>query len=193
MSKYLCRTLVLAASIGVFLTLGTKKDAMAGMHINFNIDLPALFEVQGPPPLAIIPGTYVYLAPDAGVSILFYQGFWYRPHDGRWYRCRSYNGRYLALAPRYVPRALIELPPDYRDIPPGYQRIPYGQVKRNWRRWEHEKHWNRDRAWREGRIRERRSNDARYERASDWHRGSGHDDYGHGRGWKREARDNDNW
>jgi hypothetical protein len=162
MGKYFYRTLVLAVSIGIFLTLGVKKEAMAEMHINVNLGFPPLFEFHAPPPVVAIPGTYVYLVPDIGVDIFFYHGYWYHPHNGRWYRARSYNGRYAPLAYRHVPRPLLRLPPHYRNVPRGYQRIPYRQVNRNWRRWEREKHWNRDRAWREGWKGRRYNESARY-------------------------------
>jgi hypothetical protein len=28
-------------------------------------------------------------------------------------------------------------------VRPGYERIPYGQFNKNWRKWEREKHWDR--------------------------------------------------
>jgi hypothetical protein len=162
MGKYLYRTLVLTVAIGVFLTLGVKKEAMAEMHINLNIGFPSLFEFHAPPSVVAIPGTYVYLVPDIGVDIFFYHGYWYRPHNNRWYRARSYNGHYAPLAFRHVPCPLLRLPPHYRNVPRGYHRISYRQVNRNWRRWEREKHWNRDRAWREGWKEPRRNGGERY-------------------------------
>jgi hypothetical protein len=45
---------------------------------------------------------------------------------------------------------LQALPQDYRHrLSPGYQRIRHGDVKKNWKKWEREKYWdkkdNRDR------------------------------------------------
>jgi hypothetical protein len=181
MGKCFYRTLVLAVSIGVFLTLGAKKEAMAEMHINLNIGFPPLFESNAPPPVVVIPGTYVYLVPDIGVDIFFYHGYWYRPHNGRWYRAHSYNGRYVALASRHVPRPLLRLPPHYRSVPHGYQRISYGQVNRNWKKWEREKHWNRDRAWRVGWKGHAHNNGAKYRHVQERRRAPERTEYRHAR------------
>ncbi|MGC1455777.1 MAG: hypothetical protein WA946_11385, partial [Nitrospirota bacterium] len=40
-------------------------------------------------------------------------------------------------------RVLINLPPGYRNVPPGHERIPYGQLRKNWKTWERDKHWDK--------------------------------------------------
>jgi hypothetical protein len=37
----------------------------------------------------------------------------------------------------------MNLPSNWKHIPPGHEKIPYGQLKKNWRAWEREKHWDR--------------------------------------------------
>jgi hypothetical protein len=91
----------------------------------------------------VIPGTYVYFAPEVDVDVLFYHGYWYRPYQGHWYRSGSYNGKWVYITPERVPRVLINLPPDYRRVPPGLQRIPHGQFKKNWKTWERDKYWEK--------------------------------------------------
>jgi hypothetical protein len=115
--------------------------------------LPPLV-VPAPPPVVLIPGTYVYFPPDVDGDLLFYQGYWYRPFGGRWYRAYHYNGPWGFISMGRVPRVLINLPPGYRNAPPGHQRIPHGQLKKNWRTWEREKHWDRPakRGRHEGRV-----------------------------------------
>jgi hypothetical protein len=139
----------------VFLILlGLPFGSAAAVNVNVGIFVPPpVFRLHAPPPVVVIPGTYIYTVPDIDVEILFHHGYWYRPHEGHWYRSSSYNGPWAHLAPTKVPRALIELPPDYHRLPPGHQRIPYGQLKKDWGRWEREKHWERDERWREGRGR----------------------------------------
>jgi hypothetical protein len=114
-----------------------------------NISPPPEYELAAPPSVAVIPGTYVYLVPGIGADILFYDGYWYRPYRSHWFRARSYNGPWAYLATARVPRVLIDLPGGYRRLPPGYHRIAYGEFQRNWRRWEGERYWHRDREWRE--------------------------------------------
>lgn len=122
---------------GLFSAAGSS----AGAEVTIRIPLPRLF-LPLPPPLFLIPGTYVYAAPDVDADIVFYQGAWYRPHGGFWYFSREYNGPWRALSAERVPGVLIGLPPNFRRAPPGHERMPYGQVKQNWKTWEHERHWD---------------------------------------------------
>lgn len=121
--------------------LFSAADSSAGAEVTIRIPLPRLF-LPLPPPLVLIPGTYVYAAPDVDADIVFYQGAWYRPHGGLWYFSREYNGPWRALSAERVPGVLIGLPPNFRRAPPGHERMPYGQVKQNWKTWEHERHWD---------------------------------------------------
>ena len=148
MRKGICGISVLALLLGALFAPGGTKEATAAVGININIGPPPRYVIPAPPPVVVIPGTYVYAVPDIDVDILFYQGYWYRPHQGYWFRARSYNGPWVYLAPPQVPRVLIELPPDYRRPPPGYRRIPYGQFKKNWGAWDRQRYWDRDKEWR---------------------------------------------
>jgi len=134
-------SLVLAAvllSVALFST-----PAIAGAEVHVTIAPPPPFALHAPPPLMLIPGTYVYFAPDIDGDIIYFQGYWYRPYRSGWYRSNSYNGRWVLVPKGRVPRAVISLPPDWRRISPGQQRIPYGQVQRNWHQWERDRHWDR--------------------------------------------------
>jgi hypothetical protein len=133
--------------------MGLPVESTAAVNINVGISVPPppIFRFHAPPPMVVIPGTYIYAVPDIDVDILFYQGYWYRPHDGRWFRSKSYNGPWGYIDSRSIPRVLFDLSPDYYRVPPGYERIPYGHFKSNWGRWERERYWERDERWREGR------------------------------------------
>ena len=146
------KSVVFFFGILLLVLMGLPVESIAGVSVNvgINVPLPA-FRFHAPPPMFVIPGTYVYAVPDIDVEVLFYQGYWYRPNEGRWYRSKSYNGPWGYLDSRSVPRALFDLPPNYYRIPPGHERIPYGQFHDNWGRWERERYWDRDERWREGR------------------------------------------
>ncbi len=159
------RRLVLAFSISAFLMLNVGNDAMAGVQVDVNIGLPSPFVFPAPPPVVVIPGTYVYLVPDIDVSILFYHGYWYRPHGGHWFRAHSYDGPWVFVGPKHVPRAFMRLPPHYRSVPPGYHRISHGELNANWGKWERKKHWNKDNAWRAGWRGHEGNEGAKYEHA----------------------------
>ncbi len=169
--KYILFVLgVLVLAYGLFLL----PKSYAGVHVNVGINLP-VFAFPAPPPMVVIPGTYAYYAPDVDVDIFFYQGYWYRPYEGRWFRARGYDGPWLHIGPSRVPRVVVDLPPDYRHhVRPGYERIPYGQFRKNWRRWEREKYWDRHAG---GYGHERRGGD-RHE-ARDWRREDRADNHGH--------------
>ena len=133
--------LVVGALLLVLTGFATQSEAR--VNVNIGVNLPAV-RFAAPPDVVVIPGTNVYMVPDMDVDVLFYQGYWWRPYEGRWYRSRDYKGRWSYVAPRSIPRGLRALPQDYRHrLSPGYERVPYGDVQKNWRKWEREKYWER--------------------------------------------------
>jgi hypothetical protein len=122
---------------------GAATQSEAGVNVNIGINLPAI-RFAAPPDVVVIPGTYVYMVPDIDVDVLFFQGYWWRPYEGRWYRSRDYKGSWRYIEPRRIPRGLRALPQDYRHrLSPGYERIPHRDVQRNWKKWDREKYWDR--------------------------------------------------
>lgn len=120
------------------------NNACAEVNVNIRVNIPLPpFVFPAPPPVFVVPGTYVYAVPDIEIDVLFYQGYWYRPYRDYWYRSRSYNGPWRYIERRRIPGVLFTLPPDFRHMPPGHQHIPYGQMKKNWRAWEKERYWDR--------------------------------------------------
>lgn len=123
---------------GVNVTVGGK-----GVNVTVGTNLPAV-RFAAPPDLVVIPETYVYMVPDIDVDVLFFQGYWWRPYKGRWYRSQDYNGQWSHVEPEGIPSGLRTLPQDYRHrLSPEYERIPHEDVKRNWKQWEKEKYWDR--------------------------------------------------
>jgi hypothetical protein len=148
------KSIVFCFGILLLVLMALPVESIAGVNVNVGIYAPPpAFRIHTPPPMFVIPGTYIYAVPDIDVEILFYQGYWYRPHEGRWYRSKSYNGPWGYLDSGRVPRALFDLPPDYYRMPPGHERISYGHFRNNWGRWERERYWDRNERWREGRHR----------------------------------------
>jgi hypothetical protein len=138
------RTLCLLVVGALLLVLtGSATQSDARVNVNVGINLPAI-TFAAPPEVVVIPGTYVYMVPELDVDVLFYQGYWWRPYEGQWYRSRDYKGGYRHIEARSIPRGLRELPQDYRHrLSPGYERIPHRDAQRNWKRWEKEKHWDK--------------------------------------------------
>src|SRR3990172_4206164 len=142
MKRILCKTILLT------LVLAFPVTAMAGVDVS--ISLPPLIVFAAPPEVVVIPETYVYVVPDLDVDIYFYNGWWWRPWEGRWYRSRRYNTGWAYY--RSVPSFYVSIPSgwrnDYREHRWGrhqwnYQRIPHQQVQQNWRNWEKSRHWEK--------------------------------------------------
>ena len=129
------------------LLIGMDCSSRAGAEVNINVGIklppPPPLVIPAPPPVFVIPRTYVYFAPEVDVDIFFYHGYWYRPHQGHWYRSRNYNERWVYISPKKVPTVLLNLPPDFRHVPPGHRHIQHGHLKKSWSAWEKEKYWDK--------------------------------------------------
>lgn len=137
---------ILAA--GILFAAFCAPAAKAEVNINIGIGLPAI-KVAAPPAVVVIPGTYVYIAPDLDEDVFFYRGHWWRSHGRKWYRSDDFGGPWIIISLDRTPRALRSLPVRYRDLPPGLERMPPGQVKKNWKKWEEDRHWESRREWKE--------------------------------------------
>jgi hypothetical protein len=128
--------------------------AMARAAVNVSINLPPPIVFAAPPELIVLPETYVYVVPDVDVDIFFYDGYWWRPWEGRWYRSQYYDSGWAYY--NSVPSFYTGIPSgwrnDYRNHRWGghqwdYQRIPHQQVQKNWKSWETSKHWEKQQNW----------------------------------------------
>lgn len=148
MKKLLLGTVLLACALTV------PMPAKAEISVNIGISLPPLIEFSAPPELIVLPGTYVYVAPDVNEDIYFYGGWWWRPWEGHWYRSRNYGSGWSYY--RSVPTFYREIPSgwrdDYRDHrwqgrPWNHQQLPSRQVQRNWKGWKDNRHWEKQQTW----------------------------------------------
>jgi hypothetical protein len=148
MKKLLLGTILLAV------VLVEPIPTMAGVDIGINISLPPPIVFAAPPEVVVLPETYVYVVPDLDVDIFFYNGWWWRLWEGRWYRSRNYDASWVYY--QSVPSFYAGIPSgwrnDYRDHRWGghqwnYQRIPHQQLQRNWSNWEKSRHWEKQQTW----------------------------------------------
>ena len=114
--------LAFIGAIFIILTsLAVPSPAEVNINVGIGIPLPPPLVIPFPPPMIPIPRTYVYFPPTIDVDILFYGGYWYRPHRDHWFRARSYNGPWVFVEPPRVPRAVISsapgLPADTAGVP----------------------------------------------------------------------------
>ncbi len=128
------------------LCAGGSWTGLAIAEVNVNIGVfapPPPIVIPGPPAMAVIPATqYVYYAPDISVGLFFYQGFWWRPHEGHWYRAHSYKGPWRYIDNNHTPTPILRLPADYRNVPPGHYKVTHGQMKKHWKDWDKNRHWD---------------------------------------------------
>jgi hypothetical protein len=135
--------------------MAVPVPTMAGVNINVGIALPPPVVFAGPPSVIVLPDTNdVYVDPDLDVDLFFWDGWWWRPWDGRWYRSHYYDRGWV-----YYER----VPSFYFDVDPGwrryyrerdwhghrwnYRRIPDAQLRRDWRNWHSTRHWERQGSW----------------------------------------------
>lgn len=144
----------IAGVVFLVLALALPLPTKAQVNFNINISVPPPIVVSQPPRLVVIPETYVYVAPELDVDIFFYDGWWWRSWDGRWYRSRSYSSgwiyyQYEPVFYRDVPREWRRWHRDrrWREYTWEYRPIPFSEVEKNWRDWEHRRYWERENTW----------------------------------------------
>jgi|SRR5208283_2269267 len=151
MKKLLLGTILLALAIVV------PIPTMAGVDVNVSLGfpLPPPIVFPAPPDVIAMPDTNdVYVAPSIGVDLFFWNGWWWRPWEGRWYRSYYYD-RGWAFYNR-VPRFYFDVDPGwrayYRDHnwnghPWNYERIPNHRLQQNWKSWHTNRYWERQGTW----------------------------------------------
>jgi len=141
------KKLLLAGTAALLLNPG-GQPARAQVSIHINIPLPPPLVLPAPPEVVVLPESEVYVVPDVREDLFFFDGWWWRPWQGRWYRSRSYDRGWA-----YYER----VPVFYRGVPPGwredyhahrwgggrwdYERIHHDDLQRNWRSWHENRHW----------------------------------------------------
>jgi hypothetical protein len=149
MKKLFFGTLLLALVIIV------PIPTMARVDINVNIGLPPPIVFAAPPDVIVMPDTNdVYVVPDIDVDMFFWNGWWWRLWEGRWYRSHYYNrgwGYY-----NNVPSFYFDVDPGWRGYYRdhnwyghrwNYERIPYQRFQRNWKGWKNDRYWERKGTW----------------------------------------------
>ena len=128
---------------------------MAGVNINVGIGLPPPVVFAAPPEVIVLPDTPdVYAVPGIDADLFFWNGWWWRPWEGRWYRSHYYDRGWA-----YYNR----VPSFYYDVDPGwrgyysahswnghrwnYERIPERRLQQNWKGWHSNQYWKRQGTW----------------------------------------------
>ncbi len=151
MKKLLFGTILLALAIVV------PVPTMAGVDVSIGIGipLPPPIVFAAPPDVIVIPDTNsVYVVPAIDIDIFFWNGWWWRPWEGRWYRSHYYNRGWAYY--NNVPGFYFDVDPGWRGYYRDhnwyghrwdYERIPQQRLQRNWRSWHNNRYWERQRTW----------------------------------------------
>jgi hypothetical protein len=145
---YLWTTLTMLAIVAAV-------PAMAGVNVSIGISLPPPVVFTASPDVVVMPDTNdAYVVPDVDVDIFFWNGWWWRPWEGRWYRSRSYDRGWVTYSS--VPSFYYDVDPHWREHYRAhnwyghrwnYERIPNRQLQHNWKKWQKDGHWERQRTW----------------------------------------------
>jgi hypothetical protein len=137
------RLRILTILLTLFVVTLVPVPAMARVNVDIGIVLPPPI-VAEPPAVVVLPGAPgVYVAPDISVDLYFWNGWWWRPWNGRWFRSRHYDGDWSY----------------YRRGVPGF----YSRVNPRWRGYYKDHRWN-DRPWHYRRIPHREFQHRHYRR-----------------------------
>ncbi|MBP7230821.1 MAG: hypothetical protein KBA28_02730 [Syntrophaceae bacterium] len=184
MKKIVLNTVLLMIIVVIPVLVSAQMD----VQVRINIPLPPPIVFPAPPAVVVIPETDIYAIPDVHDDIFFYDGWWWRPWEGRWYRSRHYDRgwAYYNRMPsfqRHVPHNWRQ---DYRDRRwKGHswdsRAISYRDAEKNWRTWKQNKHWKNENYWGvRGMDRMPPGQQKKYQRGPDnFPKGEGH---GHGKG-----------
>ena len=144
------RSLFAAMLLGLVIVVPVPTLA----QVNITVTVPPPLVFATPPEVIVIPETYVYVVPDIEEDIFFYEGWWWRPWQGRWYRSRHYSSGWVHY--RSVPSFYTRIPSgwrtDYREQRWRghhwqHHRIPYQELHHNWRGWKKNRHWEKHNTW----------------------------------------------
>jgi len=142
---------ILAAATAV----SGSATAQVSVSVDVGIEAPPPIMFSAPPEVVVLPETTgVYVVPEAEHDIYFWNGYWWRPHGGRWFRSAYYDRgwAYYSATPEF-----------YYDVDPywrrhyhdqswyghrwEYRRIPHGELQHNWRQWRNDRYWASHGSW----------------------------------------------
>ena len=95
------KRLVLVSALALSLTPALSR---AQVDVRIDIGLPV-----APPLVVVQPG--IQVVEDWNEEVFFTRGYYWVQRDGYWYRARTPRARFVHVEPRYVPVAIVKMPP----------------------------------------------------------------------------------
>jgi len=177
------KKLLLAAAILALATM-IHVPARAAVDINIGIALPPPIVLPAPPDLIVLPSSDdVWVDPDVGVELFFWDGWWWYFWEGRWYRSHYYDREWVYYDA--TPVFFFGVDPEWRVFCRehrwhghrwDFQRLPAREVRDHWRGWHKNRYWERHKGWnvanyrpqsRQQRSELRRQRQTQYQQRSD--------------------------
>ena len=128
---------------------------MAAVDVSVGISLPPLIVFGAPPAVVVLPDTNsVYVVPNIEVDMFFWNGWWWRPWEGRWYRSHYYDRGWVYY--NSVPSFYYDVDPGWRGYyqnrnwyghPWSYEQIPHPRLQQNWKSWQSNRYWEKKKTW----------------------------------------------
>ncbi|MGZ4857585.1 MAG: hypothetical protein ACXVZU_04410, partial [Methanobacteriaceae archaeon] len=152
------RKIILFATTILFLSITISAMAQVTIEVappppptvRVAVPLPPPIVFAAPPEVVVLPETEVYVVPSVPEEIFFFNGYWWRPWSGRWYRSLRYDAGWGVYGG--VPGWYGGIYPGWRENyrlhswgghPWNYHHIAHGDLNRNWRTWHNTGHWNK--------------------------------------------------
>ncbi|HTP65997.1 MAG TPA: hypothetical protein VMJ66_11450, partial [Geobacteraceae bacterium] len=139
----------------LMLAFATPFPAMAGVDVSIGISLPPPIVFPSPPPVIVMPeASDVYVAPNVNVDLFFWNGWWWRPWRGGWYRSHYYDRGWAFY--NNVPSFYYDVDPGWRGFyrahawyghPWNYALVPHQELVNNWRSWHDTRRWEHEGSW----------------------------------------------
>lgn len=139
-------TMILSLTIPISATAVPPPPPPPGVTVT--VPLPIVF--AAPPEVIVLPEVEVYVVPSVPQQLFFYNGYWWRPWNGGWYRSLYYDRGWGVYSG--VPFWYNKIPYTWREnyrthlwggYPWNYHPIHYNDLQRNWRTWHDTHHWNK--------------------------------------------------
>lgn len=151
MKKLLIFVILLLPLCGCYVDYGPGYNGYYGDEVYG----PGNIVFDGPPDVIVLPYTNnVYVIPDIDIDLYFWDGWWWRLWEGRWYRSSYYNrgwNQYYNVPSFYVGIDLgwrkYYRERNWHGQRWNYERIRSQQLQKNWKSWNNDQHWEKKKNW----------------------------------------------
>jgi hypothetical protein len=151
MKKLLLGT-IFSALVSLFPVMAMAE---VNVSVGISIPLPPVITFQVPPDVVVLPDTNgVYVVPGISVDLFFWNGFWWCPWEGHWYRSPYYDHGWAYY--NGIPFFYYNVDPYWRGYYHNhswhghvwnYQQIPHSQLQQNWKGWQRHQYWEKKKNW----------------------------------------------